>query len=64
MQTSFQRSYFYTLQRQDYLGAVDNVNQQQLGGTGGMMNEIYYNFVDGTELTRVQDLLQAELELE
>ena len=32
--------------------------------TGGMMNEIYYNFVDGTELTRVQDLLQAELELE
>ena len=40
------------------------MNKQQLGGTGGMMNEIYYNFVDGTELTRVQDLLQAELELE
>jgi hypothetical protein len=40
------------------------MNQQQLGGTGGMMNEIYYNFVDGTEMTRVQDLLQAELELE
>ena len=64
VQTSFQLSDFYTLQSQDYLGAVDNMNQQQLGGTGGMMNEIYYNFVDGTELTRVQDLLQAELELE
>ena len=64
VQTSFQLSDFYTLQSQDYLGAVDNMNQQQLGGTGGMMNESYYNFVDGTELTRVQDLLQAELELE
>ena len=64
VQTSFQLSDFYTLQSQDYLGAVDNINQQQLGGTGGMMNEIYYNFVDETEMTRVQDLLQAELELE
>ena len=64
VQTSFQLSDFYTLQSQDYLGAVDNMNQQQLGGTGGMMNEIYYNFVDETEMTRVQDLLQAELELE
>jgi LCP family protein required for cell wall assembly len=64
VQTSFQLSDFYTLQNQDYLGAVDNMNQQQLGGTGGMMNEIYYNFVDETEMTRVQDLLQAELELE
>ena len=64
VQTSFQLSDFYTLQSQDYLGAVDNMNQQQLGGTGGMMNEIYYNFVDETEMTRVQDLLQAELELD
>ena len=64
VQTSFQLSDFYTLQSQDYLGAVNNMNQQQLGGTGGMMNEIYYNFVDETEMTRVQDLLQAELELE
>ena len=64
VQTSFQLSDFYTLQSQDYLGAVGNMNQQQLGGTGGMMNEIYYNFVDETEMTRVQDLLQAELELE
>ena len=64
VQTSFQLSDFYTLQSQDYLGAVGNMNQQQLGGTGGMMNEIYYNFVDETEMARVQDLLQAELELE
>lgn len=64
VQTSFQLSDFYTLQNQDYLGAVDNMDQQQLGGTGGMMNEIYYNFVDETEMTRVQNLLQAELELE
>ena len=64
VQTSFQLSDFYTLQSQDYIRAVDNMNQQQLGGTGGMMNEIYYNFVDETEMTRVQDLLQAELELE
>ena len=64
VQTSFQLSDLYTLQNQDYLGAVDNINQQQLGGTGDMMNGIYYNFVDEAELTRVHDLLQAELELE
>ena len=29
-----------------------------------MMNDIYYNFVDEAELTRVRDLLQIELELE
>ena len=64
MQTSFQLSDFYTLQNQDYLGAVGNIEQQQLGGTGDMMNDIYYNFVDEDELTRVRDLLQIELELE
>lgn len=64
MQTSFQMSDFYTLQNKDYLGAVDNMQQEQLGGTGGMMNEIYYNFVDEAEMARVQNLLQAELELE
>lgn len=64
MQTSFQLSDFYTLQNKKYLGAVYNMEQQQLGGTGGMMNDIYYNFVDDTELTRVHDLLQSELELE
>ena len=64
VQTSFQLSDFYTLQNQDYLGAVGNIEQQQLGGTGDMMNDIYYNFVDEAELTRVRDLLQIELELE
>ena len=64
MQTSFQLSDFYTLQNQDYLGAVGNIEQQQLGGTGDMMNDIYYNFVDEAELTRVRDLLQIEVELE
>lgn len=64
MQTSFQLSDFYTLQNQDYLGVVGNIEQQQLGGTGDMMNDIYYNFVDEAELTRVRDLLQIELELE
>ena len=64
MQTSFQLSDFYKLQNQDYLGAVGNIEQQQLGGTGDMMNDIYYNFVDEAELTRVRDLLQIELELE
>lgn len=64
MQTSFQMPDFYALQNQDYLGAVGNIEQQQLDGTGGMMNDIYYNFVEETELTRVHDLLQTELELE
>ncbi|MGA9519022.1 MAG: LCP family protein [Trichococcus sp.] len=64
VQTSFQLSDFYTLQSQDYLGAVGNIEQQQLGGIGDMMDDIYYNFVDETELARVQVLLQAELELE
>ena len=44
MQTSFQLPDFYALQNQDYLGAVGNIEQQQLGGTGAMMNDIYYNF--------------------
>lgn len=64
MQTSFQMPDFYALQNQDYLGAVGNIEQQQLDGTGGMMNDIYYSFVEEAELTRVHELLQTELELE
>ena len=64
VQTSFQLSDFLALQSSDYLGAVNNIQQEQLGGTGDMMGGVYYNFVEDAELARVQSLLKAELELD
>lgn len=63
VQTNFQMSDYLSLRSNDYLAAANNVQQEQLGGAGGMMDGIYYNFVDDAELARVQSLLQAELEL-
>lgn len=64
VQTNFRMNDYLTLRSNDYLAAADNVQQQQLGGAGGMMDGIYYNFVDDAELARVQSLLKAELELD
>ena len=63
VQTNLQMSDYLSLRSNDYLAAANNIQQEQLGGTGGMMDGIYYNFVDDAELARVQSLLQAELEL-
>lgn len=63
VQTNFQMSDYFLLQSNDYLAVANNIQQEQLGGAGGMLDGIYYNFVDDTELARVQSLLQTELEL-
>jgi polyisoprenyl-teichoic acid--peptidoglycan teichoic acid transferase len=64
VQTNFQMSDYLMLRSNEYLAAANNVQQEQLGGAGGMMDSIYYNFVDYAELARVQSIMQAQLELE
>ena len=64
VQTNFQMNDYLSLRSNDYLAAANNIQQEQLGGSGGMMDGIYYNFVDDAELARVQALLQGELELD
>ncbi len=64
VQTNFQMSDYLSLRSNDYLAAANNIQQEQLGGAGGMMDGIYYNFVDDAELARVQALMQGELELD
>jgi anionic cell wall polymer biosynthesis LytR-Cps2A-Psr (LCP) family protein len=63
VQTNFQMTDYLSLRSNDYLAAANNIQQEQLGGAGGMMDGIYYNFVDDAELARVQALMQGELEL-
>lgn len=63
VQTNFQMTDYLSLRSNDYLEAANNIQQEQLGGAGGMMDGIYYNFVDDAELARVQALMQGELEL-
>ena len=64
VQTNFQMTDYLSLRSNDYLEAANNIQQEQLGGAGGMMDGIYYNFVDDAELARVQALMQGELELD
>ena len=64
VQTNFQMNDYLSLRSNDYLAAANNIQQEQLGGAGGMMDGIYYNFVDDAELARVQALMQGELELD
>ena len=64
VQTNFQMTDYLSLRSNDYLAAANNIQQEQLGGAGGMMDGIYYNFVDDAELARVQALMQGELELD
>ena len=63
MNTNFQASDYIALQKYGYVDAISNIQQDHLGGVGGLRDDIYYSFVDGAELARVQDLLQAELDL-
>lgn len=60
---SSEMSDYLALQQNGYVSAVSNIKQDHLGGVGGLRNEIYYSFVDGAELNRVQEVLKTELEL-
>jgi len=46
-----------------YRGAVDEVEQIQLSGSGTMMDGIYYEIIPDEEIDRVRDHLQDELEI-
>lgn len=63
VETSLQMSDYLALQQNGYVSAVSNIKQDHLGGVGGLRDEIYYSFVDGAELNRVQEVLKTELEL-
>lgn len=47
-----------------YRGAVGNIEQIQLTGTGTMMGGIYYDVIDDEEINRVSGILREQLELE
>lgn len=47
----------------NYRGAVNNIEQDQLSGSGTMMNGIYYEIIPDEEINRVQNHLKNELEL-
>lgn len=64
VETNLQMSDYLALQKNGYVSAVANIKQDRLGGVGGLRNDIYYSFVDGAELNRVQEVLRTELELQ
>lgn len=47
----------------NYLGAVGNIEQVQLSGSGTRIDGVYYEIIPDEELTRVSNYLQTELEL-
>ncbi|MER2064031.1 MAG: LCP family protein [Alkalibacterium sp.] len=47
----------------NYRGAAGNIEQDQLAGSGTMMNGVYYEIIPDEEIARVQDQLKNELEL-
>lgn len=64
VETNLQMSDYLALQQNGYVSAVSNMKQDHLGGVGGLRNDIYYSFVDGAEMNRVQEVLKTELELQ
>ena len=60
VQTNFQMNDYLSLRSNDYLAAANNIQQEQLGGAGGMMDGIYYNFVDDAR-TGARPSADAEL---
>lgn len=47
----------------NYRGAAKNIEQDQLAGSGTMMNGVYYEVIPDEEISRVQNHLKTELEL-
>ena len=63
VETNFQMADYKKLQSNNYVAALKNVQQEQLGGTNDTMDGIWYNFVDDSEIARVQTILESELEI-
>ncbi|CZR09103.1 transcriptional attenuator, LytR family [Trichococcus flocculiformis] len=65
VQTNFQTADYLQLQSNKYLSAARNLVSEQIGGSGGTLEDgIYYHFIPEEELMRVQSLLRSELELD
>lgn len=47
----------------NYRTAANNIEQDQLSGSGTMMNGVYYEIIPDEEIARVQDQLKTELEI-
>lgn len=47
----------------NYRGAAKDIEQDQLSGSGTMMNGVYYEIIPDEEISRVQNDLKAELEI-
>lgn len=47
----------------NYRGAARDIEQDQLSGSGTMMNGVYYEIIPDEEINRVQNHLKSELEL-
>lgn len=47
----------------NYRGAVSNIEQDQLSGSGQMINGVYYEIIPDEEINRVSSHLKSELEL-
>ena len=63
VKTNLQIADYTNFQKYGYVDAAKNIQQDHLGGVGGLRDDIYYSFVDGAELRRVEDILKTELEL-
>lgn len=65
VQTNFQMKDYLALQGNRYMKAARNIESQQIGGTGEIAEDgIYYHYIPEEELTRVQGLLDQELEID
>ena len=47
----------------NYRGAANDIEQDQLSGSGTMMDGVYYEVIPDEEISRVQEHLKSELEL-
>lgn len=47
----------------NYRAAASNIKQEQLSGTGQMINGVYYEIIPDEEISRVSEVLKGQLEI-
>ena len=64
VQTNFQMNDLFELQSNNYLNAVRNIQNETISGEGHIAEDgVWYYYIYDEELTRIQGLLQTELEI-
>ena len=64
VQTNFQMNDLFALQSNNYLNAVRNIQNETISGEGHIAEDgVWYYYIYDEELTRIQGLLQTELEI-